>query len=266
MLVKIHTDKEVKDLLTASTKKLQADTNLANESITFLENENKKIEEQIKKDEEKEINKQIAEFNTKGYKVEKISKENTSEEKELSASEEKKLFDAEKLKLKNTTINYKVTIWNTNFSSPIARFNFTRDTENKDSKDGELILFNSIGAGFGLSWGEIKRTRDSKGDIIDEDFTSTAGINFGFLFSAGSGEDNQNVFAPTLSFSILDFQLGIGYELGTIKEGQQKTFLTIAYSIPLYKLTKGKFWIWKSDSGEQIDDTKFSTSRQGIGR
>lgn len=151
------------------------------------------------------------------------------------------------------TINYKATIWNTNFSIPLARFNFTKDSQNKR---GDLILFNSIGAGFGISWGELAETRDSNGNLINQDFVNTIGIHLGFLFSAGTGDDTKNVFAPTINISILDFQLGLGYELGNLSENQKPVFLTLSYAIPLYKLKKGGFWIWKNS--EPIDNIKHS--------
>lgn len=141
------------------------------------------------------------------------------------------------------TVKYKVTIWNTNFSIPLARFNFTKNTT---QKAGDLMLFNSIGAGFGISAGELSETRDLQGHIVNQEFINTFGIHLGFLFSAGTGDDTNNVFAPTLNFSVLDFQIGIGYELGTLSENQRATFLTLSYAIPLYKLKKGGFWIWKN--------------------
>lgn len=141
------------------------------------------------------------------------------------------------------TVDYKATIWNTNFSIPLARFNFTK---NDDTKLGDLLLFNSIGAGFGMSWGELSETRNEQGTLINQEFVNTFGLHLGFLFSAGTGEDIKNVFAPTFNVSILDFQLGLGYELGTISQNQNRTFLTLSYAIPLYKLRKGGFWIWKA--------------------
>lgn len=143
------------------------------------------------------------------------------------------------------TVKYKATIWNTNFSIPLARFNFTEDNE---QKVGDLLLFNSIGAGFGISAGELSETRDLKGELINQEFVNTFGVHVGFLFSAGTGDDAENVFAPTLNVSILDFQIGVGYELGTLSENQKPTFLTLSYAIPLYKLKKGGFWIWKSST------------------
>lgn len=171
-------------------------------------------------------------------------------------------YQFDKLKLKNTKLKYKTTIINTNFSVPLIRFNFTRDTDGIDKKDGEIDFLNSIGAGFGISFGEIERTRDSNGEIIDEEFTNTFGIHLGALFSASTGEDNKNVFAPHLAFTILDFQVGFGVDLGDLGDNQQKTFITVGYGIPLYKLTKGKYWIWKQNKGA-IYDTDSNIKRLG---
>ncbi|MFB9862246.1 hypothetical protein [Rufibacter immobilis] len=143
------------------------------------------------------------------------------------------------------TVKYKATIWNTNFSIPLARFNFTKDN---NRKTGDLLLFNSIGAGFGISAGELSETRDLQGNLINQEFSNTFGVHFGFLFSAGTGEDTKNVFAPTFNFNVLDFQIGVGYELGTLSENQRPAFLTLSYAIPLYKLKKGGFWIWKNST------------------
>lgn len=141
------------------------------------------------------------------------------------------------------TIRYKATIMNTNFSIPLARFNFSKED---NEKAGDLLLFNSIGAGFGFSAGELEETRNLQGDLINQEFVNTFGVHLGFLFSAGTGEDVKNVFAPTFNISILDFQLGIGYELGSLSPNQRPGFLTLSYAIPLYKMKKGGFWIWKS--------------------
>ena len=55
----------------------------------------------------------------------------------------------------NTKMIYKARILNTNFTVPVARFNFN----NEDNKEGNVILFNSIGAGFGVSWGRLEEIR-----------------------------------------------------------------------------------------------------------
>jgi hypothetical protein len=148
----------------------------------------------------------------------------------------------------STTFKYKVKMLNTNFTIPLARFNFI--TDNSNSKRGEILLFNSVGAGIGVSWGEIEKTTDATGATINTDFTNTFGIHLGVLFSAGKdGSEQKNIFAPTVSLSVLDFQLGFGYELGTTIDIQKKGFLTLAYAIPLSKLVKGKYYIFRASKG-----------------
>ena len=149
----------------------------------------------------------------------------------------------------STTYKYKVTMINTNFTVPIVRFNLTSN-DGKTKKDGDILLFNSIGAGVGMSYGNLERTTDDKGEIINNDFTSSFGIHFGFLFSASSSStENKNVFAPTISLSVLDFQLGYGYEMGTRDEFQKRHFFTIAYAIPISKLIKSKYYIRAASKG-----------------
>lgn len=163
-------------------------------------------------------------------KLELIEKQVNTKIAEFSLNEKSKLA------FKNKTIKYKATIWNTNFSIPIARFNFTENDDN--NKFGDIQMFNSIGAGFGKSWGTMTDFRDENGDLENSDFANSFSIHGGFLFSAGN---EQNVFAPVLTFGLLDFQLGFGVELGTIQEDQERVFITLGYAIPLYKLTKGKY-------------------------
>ena len=159
------------------------------------------------------------------------------------------LNDLAKKKFKNTKITYKATILNTNFSIPIVRFNFSKnDSINK----GNIQLFNSIGAGFGVSWGSMTDYRDENGELENSDFTNTFSIHGGVLFSAGN---NNNIFAPVLSIGLLDFQLVLGYELGNISENQRRGFVTIGYAIPLYKLTKGKYWFIKKSG--IVNEVKF---------
>lgn len=152
-------------------------------------------------------------------------------------------FNAKKDALKNTTLTYATSIWSTNFNIPLIRFNLI---EGDDTKKGDVLIFSSIGAGIGHSWGHLERTRDNRGEIVNEEFSSTFGIHLGALFSAGTGEDNKNVFAPTFNLSLLDFQIGLGYELGTILPSQKREFLTLSYGIPLYKLFKRSYRLRRS--------------------
>ncbi len=141
----------------------------------------------------------------------------------------------------NKTLKYEATIWNTNFTIPVARFNFSKD--NTNTKYGDVQLFNSIGAGFGLSFGTMTDFRDASGNLENSDFVNSFSIHGGFLFSAGS--DDTNVFGPVLTIGVLDFQVGFGVELGTIKPEHHRSFMTLCYAIPLYKLTKGRYKFYK---------------------
>lgn len=143
--------------------------------------------------------------------------------------------------LKNTKITYAATIYNTNFSVPVARFNFSSGS----NREGEVVLFNSIGAGFGKSWGRLEETRGALGELTGRQFRNTFSIHGGVLFSASGADNATNIFAPTISFGLLDFQVGVGYELGTLTETQSPFFVTVSYAIPLYKLTKTKFFLLK---------------------
>jgi hypothetical protein len=166
----------------------------------------------------------------------------------------------------STTYSYDVKMVNTNFTIPIVRFNIANS---KSPKEGDVLLFNSIGAGVGISWGELAKTTDASGETINTDYTNWFGLHFGVLFSAGSsGGENKNIFAPTISASFLDFQLGVGYEMGTIAPAQTKFFLTLAYAIPLSKLIKGKYYILKSSRGynskNPLKETK--ENKKSVGR
>ncbi|AUC77682.1 hypothetical protein [Olleya sp. Bg11-27] len=186
--------------------------------------------------------------------ISSTSSENVANLHSLSKEIESKyqvhlLNEFAKKKFKNTKTTYKATILNTNFSIPIARFNFSKnDSLNK----GNIQLFNSIGAGFGVSWGSMTDYRDENGELENSDFANTFSIHAGVLFSAGN---NNNVFAPVISIGILDFQLGLGYELGNIDVNQKRSFVTIGYAIPLYKLVKGKYWFVKKSG--IINEVKF---------
>lgn len=156
------------------------------------------------------------------------------------------LTEDSKSVFKNSKITYRATILNTNFTIPLVRYNRVKGDSNKD---GNIQLFNSIGAGISYSGGRISDIRDSNGELINTEFNNTFGVSLGFLFSAtGNDGENENVFAPMASVNILDFQLGFGVELGTRTEDQRRGFLTIAYAIPLYKLSIGNYRIIKKGS------------------
>jgi hypothetical protein len=227
-------------VLTDSELKARYETG-ANQRLLILEKERKQIEEKNREKEELRFTKLSDSLSKLGYQLERVDKDNRPNY--IKEADKLASFDAEKLILKSSTLIYKKTILSTNFSIPLVRFNFVTGD---DQKQGDILLFNSIGAGFGYYWGRLERTRDDRGEIINEEFSNTFGVNVGALFSAGTGEESKNVFAPTINFAVLDFQVGVGIELGTRAENQKREFVTLSYSIPLYKLFKKSYRILRS--------------------
>ncbi|MEO7531499.1 MAG: hypothetical protein ABIS69_08810 [Sediminibacterium sp.] len=144
----------------------------------------------------------------------------------------------------STTSTYGATVINTNFVIPILRFNtVTKDGADNNQK-GNISFFNSIGAGIGINWGRLELTTDKDTKIINREMNNTFGLQLGLLFAANSSSgNNTNIFAPTFSVSGLNFQLGCGYELGTISPKENRFFYTVAYGIPISKLIKGGFYV-----------------------
>lgn len=168
---------------------------------------------------------------------------------------------AEDLLMKSTVATYKRTIVNTNFTIPVARFDITKPEYDSsgnlisDTK-GSISLFSSFGFGIGICGGRSEVTRDSNGIIIDDSFSNTFGVYLGVLYQATTGENQKNVFAPTLSLSVLDIQVGIGYDYGKVPQNQERTFITVSYGIPLFKLFKTNHRVWLDTQKEPISVKK----------
>lgn len=149
----------------------------------------------------------------------------------------------------NEIKEYKAQVISTNFTIPIIRFNVIDKKSNAAPTDrkGNVSFFNSIGAGVGYYWGRITEVTDKDSKVISSEMDNTFGIQAGFLFAANSsGTNNTNIFALTAGISVLNFQLGYGYEFGTIGANDKRGFMTLAYGIPISKLIRGGFYKVKS--------------------
>lgn len=130
------------------------------------------------------------------------------------------------------------------FNLPVVRYNINSFNGRTDPP-GTLEYFNSIGAGFCFSFGRIrvKSKNDSSitqvfGDDRIVTMKNIVGLSFGALFSKSDSIGGSRVmFAPTINVQLLDFQLGFGYELGSVRNNAHRCFLTVSYGIPLTKLT-----------------------------
>jgi hypothetical protein len=125
-------------------------------------------------------------------------------------------------------------VLHTSFNLPVLIATPT-SKENSNNSKVNLSLFNSLGAGFTLAYGEFKE--DSKNNETEE-FINRFGLSLGCLFSINNAENSTSntKFAPFIGLSILDFQVGYGYELGTLVSGSTRSLITIGYNIPITKL------------------------------
>lgn len=152
-------------------------------------------------------------------------------------------------------IEYKAHVISSNFTVPILRFNSIDQgvPGAPQDKKGSVAFFNSIGAGIGYYYGDLTEIKEDK-KVISTEMDNLFGVQTGFLFSANSSEgSNSNVFAWTISVSILNFQIGYGYEFGTLNSYEKRSFFTLAYGIPISKLLRGGFY---KISGKSIGDKK----------
>lgn len=134
-------------------------------------------------------------------------------------------------------------IASSNFNIPMVQF---MPTKSVDNKKGDVAFFNSIGAGIGISIADLEKYTDSVTKKEITEMKNKIGFQTGFLFSANSSDElNKNKFAWTISLVLLDFQIGYGYEFGTISENQNRNFFNLSYSIPLGKLTKGGSYVFR---------------------
>ena len=144
-----------------------------------------------------------------------------------------------------TTLCDDAFVINTNFALPLVRFNFDNPYEGRKSL-GNVTFFNSDGTGVSFSYRKLELMTDSNtGEVIRREFKNIIVIQLGFLFSTNTGDSSRNIFASILGLTILDSQIGYGYELGTIRENKKRRFLALSYSIPLPKLINNGLYIFK---------------------
>lgn len=171
---------------------------------------------------------------------------NTQQEKSINDK-----IKGDNLALKNRTLKHKVTVLNTTFSLPIARLNSYKDQN--EGAYSKADFFTSLGAGIGITWGELTTVRDENGTVVDEELVNTFSIYGGLLFSTSGSAESKSVVAPTITISGLNLAVGFGYEFGQIPLEQRRFFMTLAYNIPLFKLKRGAYYILKSSG--QVNET-----------
>ena len=174
----------------------------------------------------------------------------------------------------NKTYIYRSQVLNTIFTLPIVRANFL--TPHESQQQSRLVtasFFSSVGAGLGYTFGRIEELHDEKGKLISQTLTNIFSVKLGILFASNpngiastttitgtpptnsssgttsttssSSSTATNIFALHAGLSILNFELGAGYELGTINPGHRRGFVTVSYGIPLSTLVKGAYLVVK---------------------
>jgi hypothetical protein len=156
------------------------------------------------------------------------------------------------------TTKYYAYVLSTNFTVPLVRANFLSNKPQNATNSVVCASFlNSAGAGVNLSWGELDITKDATNTDTSIDYYN----HFGFLFSANpsSGSSttqpgtnttttaqSSSVFGVFAAGTVMNFQLGGGYEFGPLAPGQKRLFIALAYAIPVSALIDGGYKIIKT--------------------
>lgn len=156
---------------------------------------------------------------------------------------------------------FNAAVLSTNFTIPLVRVNFLNSKVSGSNALVSTSFLNAAGAGLNYSWGEIDQTVDKTGSIASTSFINRFGFQLGFLFAANTASgstatttatttttstQSTAVFAIMGGISILNIQIGGGYEFGTLATGQKRGFMTIAYAIPISTLVNGGYKICHS--------------------
>lgn len=132
----------------------------------------------------------------------------------------------------------KVWAIHTNFILPLFRFD--RTVEDQRNPRFRTSVFSSLGAGINLARGTLTTTQElnSQNEPVNSTFTNYFGAQFGVIFSSVSNEgENENFIGLLMGLTFLDMQVSWGYNFGTRPEGLEGHFFTLAYGIPIQRLT-----------------------------
>ena len=154
-----------------------------------------------------------------------------------------------------TTESFTENRWvlNSNITLPATKFFIASNPmPAADDPKGYLELFSSFGVGFSINYGKatFKKNVDTQELISDEtEFSNLIGLQLGVLYSSKLDDVNQNSineFSLYSGLNILDLHVGTGYELGAKPPNTSRWFISVAYGIPLHKLTGKASYIFKN--------------------
>jgi len=159
-------------------------------------------------------------------------------------------------------IKYSANVLNTNFIVPLVRINMlSNNPQNATNSNVSTSYFNSVGAGVNYSWGELDETLDKNGNTASADYYNHYGIHAGFIFAANTAAGSSTttsastsntttqsgtIFAVVAAFTFYNFQVGTGYDFGSVPVGQKRLFFTLNYAIPVTTFVAGGYKIIKA--------------------
>ncbi len=133
-------------------------------------------------------------------------------------------------------------LMNSDFTAPTMRYAPYITKPPNSSSSGHLSMFNSVGAGLSFNFGEMTQMfRPSPGSTRREIAATTLenyfGFGLGLLFSVAGEQNRTYSLAPNFGIQILDFQLGVGYELGSSDASESRFFYALDYKLRLKNIT-----------------------------
>jgi len=153
---------------------------------------------------------------------------------------------------------------NTGINLPALKFHMLGDQVEDDS-NGYLELFSSFGVGVGVNFGNVNLSHNVEtGEIIQDQtsFSNIIGFQIGVLYSSQiklGSTANQNLFSIFTAINTLDLQIGIGKELGNRFQNTNGWFVSVAYGIPIYKLTGHGAHFFRKKLRKNHEDHQFAS-------
>jgi len=132
---------------------------------------------------------------------------------------------------KSSTQEFLVRSFNTNFILPSIRVNYFSETNGTQAR---VSAFNNLGVGVSWGGGRLITTTDEDFKITSKKFKNTLSFQAGVLYSiVNTSDSNTSTFALVGGISLLNFNLSLGREFGTLSPNQKKFFTSLSFNIPL---------------------------------
>jgi hypothetical protein len=127
-------------------------------------------------------------------------------------------------------------LMNSDFTAPTMRYAPYITRPPNSSSSGHLSMFNSVGAGLSFNFGEMTQMFRPSPDSTRREIAATTlenyfGFGLGLLFSVAGEQNRTYSLAPNFGIQILDFQLGVGYELGSSDASESRFFYSLGYKL-----------------------------------